>query len=334
MCARYRQGLSSSQVALELKIDPTTVLTALRRAGVEVRPTGAARRFHCNDSFFSVIDNEASAYWLGFLAADGCVTESRNVVSLSLQERDRCHVEAFRDAITCTGPVTRLTIQHGFSVGNVSARFRVTSAPMVADLIRHGVVPRKTAVLTWPVLDEAMYPHYLRGYFDGDGWISTMGRGEKAMTWGLIGTEPFLLSCQSYLVDRLQLGRTKLIHHAVTSYIRNLTYGGTAQVCAIAGLMYADATIWLERKRARIRDVTPDHGRYGLNHCGKGHEYSPENTIRLKNGYRACKICDLERRRAYVAKDPERWRTYAREYARRRKREALARDIANRGNAG
>lgn len=35
-----------------------------------------------NDSYFEKIDNENKAYWLGFLYADGCVSEKSKKIKL------------------------------------------------------------------------------------------------------------------------------------------------------------------------------------------------------------------------------------------------------------
>jgi hypothetical protein len=34
-------------------------------------------------------------------------------------------------------------------------------------------------------------------------------------------------------------------------------------------------------------------------HCREGHPFTPENTIRLKNGYRTCRICRNARAKQY-----------------------------------
>ena len=35
------------------------------------------RKYHCDDGYFDLIDSEAKAYWLGFLAADGNIDVKR-----------------------------------------------------------------------------------------------------------------------------------------------------------------------------------------------------------------------------------------------------------------
>ena len=58
--------------------------------------------------FFKNIDNEKSAYWLGFIMADGCINEVINKktkklksmnLSISLSTKDNHHLEKFLNDI-------------------------------------------------------------------------------------------------------------------------------------------------------------------------------------------------------------------------------------------
>ena len=48
----------------------------------------------------------------------------------------------------------------------------ITSDKMFSDLCKHGCVPNKSLILTFPVITEELIPHFIRGYFDGDGGIT------------------------------------------------------------------------------------------------------------------------------------------------------------------
>jgi hypothetical protein len=59
------------------------------------------------DAFAGVAD-EATAYWLGFLFADGCVLEANRiplVLALWLAAKDRAHVERFNAFLASDYPI-------------------------------------------------------------------------------------------------------------------------------------------------------------------------------------------------------------------------------------
>jgi len=45
---------------------------------------------------FKEVANANTAYWLGFLAADGCISEDKHRLVLGLTMQDRPHIEQFR----------------------------------------------------------------------------------------------------------------------------------------------------------------------------------------------------------------------------------------------
>ena len=50
-------------------------------------------------------------------------------------------------------------------------KLALNSDKLVSDIEKLGVVERKTLTLTFPNLREDLIPHFIRGYFDGDGSV-------------------------------------------------------------------------------------------------------------------------------------------------------------------
>ena len=46
------------------------------------------------------IDTEEKAYWLGFIAADGCIGTNRNTIRVDLKIADKSHLEKLRTSIS------------------------------------------------------------------------------------------------------------------------------------------------------------------------------------------------------------------------------------------
>lgn len=69
---------------------------------------------------------------------------------------------------------------------------------------------------------------------------------------------------------------------------------------------------------AKGRDRGPANKNRGITHCKHGHEFTPDNTLRPKAGYRACRECHRRRALARYYANIDYYRTKARERAQRR----------------
>ena len=67
-----------------------------------------------NDYFFSDINTEEKAYWLGFMAADGSVNKTGIVINL--KDIGTNHLEKFKETIESTVNIT-IHKNNGFSGG-------------------------------------------------------------------------------------------------------------------------------------------------------------------------------------------------------------------------
>ena len=169
----YALGMSSIALAKKHNVDPTTVVKAIRSSGGKMRTTGEVKRkYTYNHSFFKNIDTEAKAYFLGLILADGCVRG--NVLEIGLQRGDRHILESFIDCIDGNNSIQDYMWRAGgFSKGtSPCSRLTITSAEMVNDLRRHGIVDRKTYNVYVPKIETYLQKHFWRGVWDGDGSIS------------------------------------------------------------------------------------------------------------------------------------------------------------------
>lgn len=259
------------------------------------------RRYRFNEHFFASIDCESKAYWLGFIAADGCIEihGKSSTLSIALASRDREHLCLLAAALESSHPIEdRLQVR---GTPFAASRLRVHSPRLAIDLAPFGIVPRKSFSLPWPELPTELLRHYLRGYFDGDGSFKNPQRGD--LSFSLIGTEGFLLACRDFLIGQCALSPVQLRQHALCPSMFELCYGGRRQVAKLYALMYDGATIYLPRKR-QVVDSAPApgvrHGRLQAT-CRKGHAYTAENTYifrRTDGGVgRHCRECVRERDR-------------------------------------
>ena len=258
-CELYRAGGSTYAVARDLGVSHAAVGDMLKRRGVACRSLSDSHRlYRLNQRFFSSLDCKVKAYWLGFLAGDGCVRA--NEMRLQLQRRDRAHLERFLADLGSTVPIhDRVVEVHGlvngaYEISVVSLR----SWQIVSDLARFGVVQAKSFTVPWPAaLEEGLLRHWCRGYVDANGSIDRhrdrTAAGGRALNFAVTGNRRLLGHMQAYLMRACGLRRTKLdVTNPPEERIVTLRYCGNRQVPRIWHFLYDYATVWLPRKRVEL----------------------------------------------------------------------------------
>ena len=137
----------------------------IRRRVLFKRPQGNRLKYSLDVAVFDTRTPE-SAYWIGFLLADGCVTapkRGQNMITVGLKTSDAAHLEKFKKFLKADYPV-RLYDQ--------VAMFRFPSNYVVNALSEYGVVPRKSLVADVSQ-DLINNRDFWRGMIDGDGCLST-----------------------------------------------------------------------------------------------------------------------------------------------------------------
>jgi hypothetical protein len=189
--------------------------------------------------YFSVVDTPEKAYVLGLLAADGCVAGKHPRVVFGLQAKDAHLVEFVRDCLNPEASVWRAQ-DNGF------ARIQITSSQMVADLARFGVVPRKSLILQWPALPEAVQRSFLLGYFDGDGTMYVVR--DRYPGWSVCsGSEQFLIEMKEYIRVSTGVALEKIHHRPKTDLYQVATTGRGAWI--VNEWLHQDDGLGLARKR-------------------------------------------------------------------------------------
>lgn len=246
----YLGGKSSYQVAAQFQVSVPTVLQSVRRNGGFVR---SPRKYTLDDHFFDDIDTESKAYFLGFIAADGCIRH--NKLGLNLQARDRGQLEKFRRALKTNHPIYEPVYrsQDGKAFPGVS--LEVFSPQLVRSLVRYGITPRKSLTLRPPSLPTELARHFWRGELDGDGSIGVRHRGQQA-PWAeirLLGTqailEGFAFFIGQFAVSKASPPKIKGRH------VWCITYGGVLLPQKILHVLYDGAAFFLDRKKEKAEEV-------------------------------------------------------------------------------
>lgn len=240
----YESGKSSIQIAKELELPIHKVIYELKKSKTKMRSNREnSREYTCNESFFSCIQSESQAYWLGFLFADGYVTK-RNYVGCALHSKDKAHLQKLKEAIAATYPLKDYKGKSAYGPTDYT-RLLISSTKMKLDLVALGCIEHKSLCLNFPIIDSNLIYHFIRGYFDGDGsWA--IDKKTNGFSFKVCGTREFLTK----MCEALQL-ETKLYQRKKSDKNNYYISVSGKRVKTVMECLYKDATIYLDRKYER-----------------------------------------------------------------------------------
>lgn len=240
-----KEQKSGHQIANELGVNYTTVHRWLRK--LELNLPNFHNELKFDNTVFDLIDTEEKAYWLGFMYADGHVSSDGKTVELGLKGDDREHLEKFR---TFLKNKNKVNMGKSRCNGKEFSRCRLTmtNKHFHNALVSKGCFPNKSLILTFPdkslFASEDLIIHFIRGYVDGDGCVSTSSSGYAIFE--IIGTKEFLEGVKQFFPNMF----THIFHKDKRRPNSNTYFISiAAEKSAIFGeLLYNNATIFLQRK--------------------------------------------------------------------------------------
>ena len=240
---------SMAKIGLQYGVSKTVIKRVLTEQQIEIRKDN--HTYQADYNKFTKIDSVEKAYWLGFIAADGCVfirDENASII-LNIQEKDIGHLEKLKKFMNGNMPIKTHVQNEGFSNNTPMCTLTFNSKTMAQDFVRHGVPNKKSLVLQPPLIDEQYYLPYILGYFDGDGSIFELTSGE----WGINfeGTKEILewinnlLKVTTHLEQRNNNGKNNF-------YIR---CGGYEKPYQIMKKLYDSCSCHLDRKYQKFEKL-------------------------------------------------------------------------------
>ena len=241
----FKLGYSFTKIGESLNVNRKQISYYLKSKGYKpnhknLPRTRVIQKTHknINSNIFEKIDNEEKAYWLGFLYADGHVSEKNNRIELALKEDDLNHIIEFKSFMDSDHVIGKKIKKIG-DKEYVSYRIGFSNIKIKNDLVKLGCTPNKTHTLKFPKLKKSLVRHFIRGYFDGDGCVRK-GTTTK-ITIEILGTDEFLK----------QMGNHFEVNNHIYSFkhskIKRFVVSGEKAI-RILNYLYKDATIYLERK--------------------------------------------------------------------------------------
>lgn len=256
MIEEYCNGVSSEIIAKKLKVDASTVCRHLIKNNIEIRPSSQNhRKYEIDQNYFETIDTEEKAYFLGFLYADGNLSNTRNGIKITLQEEDRDILERFSNIIY---RFVKLRPSYG-ELEDGTPRTYLTlemwCKKMHDDLIKLGCPPTKTFIIRFPtnnVVPDHLLWHFVRGVFDGDGCIciTNPARPRIDFSSNLIFIQELI-----YFFVSQGLQCNKPVINDENPLSGSIQFVAVDQVLKCYHMMYDNATIYMNRKYTTFQEM-------------------------------------------------------------------------------
>jgi hypothetical protein len=227
-----------------------TILRHLRKMGVKVRNY----QYEMKISEFGNIDCEWKAYFWGMLLADGCIY--KNCIQIALHKEDIAVLDYINDKFFVKNKVRKSKSLKG----NNAMVLTLENKSIIQEFRRLGLEERKSLTLQLPppnIVPDHLFHHFVRGYFDGDGWVTKSGGSSKhVFKFGIVSSDDFCKQLKIRLnrmgYNRVNLGKTTgckvsyLIISAKTDFVR------------FARDLYKDASFWMKRKKDLVDEMCKD----------------------------------------------------------------------------
>lgn len=227
ICFKYLDNIKTNKLSQTYGCSVSTILQILKRNKIEIKTNGEAhKKYSLNEHYFKFIDSEDKAYWLGWFYSDGCNQQNFNV-SISLQEQD-CHmIELLKKYINSNRPL--------YAKQKGGKELQLRSQQLSDSLYDLGCVYNKSLILEFPTnkqVPSKLLPHFIRGYFEGDGCIGVYK--DKNMI-SILGTECFLSKMKIFLKSQ---GIDKIHLNSKTKNTYNLTIWTKDNIVKFKNLIY------------------------------------------------------------------------------------------------
>lgn len=259
ICRMYEAKVPAHEIVEKFGIHRTTLPKLYkRRKGI----TRSLLPQINNPRYFQVIDSHEKAYFLGFISADGCITNSHgkgstDVFAINIHSKDRIILDRLKEVLQLEHPVYIVK-----NSGKDQVSIRVSSQELCDDLRQYGLDYRKSLTMPniWPLIPKEFRDSFALGYNDGDGCIlvkkytykSPKGYSKtyKSLGFSICGTPEFLLGMvKNFGITNINIVEKRSIYA--------LNINRKDDFWKVYNRMYAnsDSTVHLARKRDVVKQI-------------------------------------------------------------------------------
>ena len=246
--------LSTYKIANRFDCYSSTVINLLKENNISRRDYGEAlRKYSVNEHYLDVIDTQEKAYFLGFFAADGYVNEGGRNINIHLSSVDDEILLKFNKLFENEKPLEYAPGEKNNKgyLGHETSTFIINSVYLVKRM--QSLTSEKDKTFTVRMskeIPEELFSHFIRGYFDGDGSFSKMGKYVKI---DITSNIDMCNDIKKVLDNNDIYSKIYKVKNA-DERIRKVSIQRQNEVKKFLDYIYQDATIFLERKHERYLD--------------------------------------------------------------------------------
>jgi hypothetical protein len=195
--------------------------------------------YSINIDFFKGWSNEM-AYILGFIYADGHIRVRKSKAELGIKSKDLKILSAINKAMKSNYPIKKRETEASY----IYTLF-VNRKEVVRDLMKLGLIPRKSLTITFPEIPKKYLFHFIRGYFDGDGHVGITRDNYLSITF-VSGSRKFLEGLNKKLRNQTISSTSLTSPKNYSFYTLSILKKSRNK---FKELIYKDATLFLKRKK-------------------------------------------------------------------------------------
>lgn len=184
-----------------------------------------------------------TAYWSGFIMADGTINARKQTTQLSIHihEKDIDHIRKFATALQLSKKELHFNPPNKYGI-------RLNRLQLAAQMFKWGVVPNKSYTFIEPRVSGDVLVDYLRGWADGDAYISMRCHKERFRLTGNSGAMRWYANA----LRRVGYKGTVCYEHAPGKVWAKITVNGRLQVTELVSILCPPGSLFLARRWEKV----------------------------------------------------------------------------------
>ncbi len=242
----YSKGIPQTTIEKELGIARGTIRELLDNSiGRRSRSKVLLNRWGTilDENSFNDLSNPETAYWIGFLYADGHLQKGQQCIGVTLQEGDKSHLEKLKTFIKSNKEVKKKIQKEG-----IYYNYDIHSETIYNKFKELGFDNNKSHTAI-PPIELINSRDFWRGVVDGDGCLHHHKDGYLQLH--LCGTYSTINLFIEFL-EKIVVVRKHRVPRNTSNLLHEVSY--YKEGINIADLLYKDAVIFLDRKYKLYRD--------------------------------------------------------------------------------
>lgn len=237
----FNEGISITKIAKLLGRDRGSLSNRMKKAGANV--VQHCNKKSVNSEFFNEW-NEKSAYWLGFIFADGHLSD-KGVLEITIKDKE--HLEKFKADINSDHKIST-KIVNGTSYYRIAFRDKNISN----RLHELGITHNKTYGWIIPDIPNIYINHFIRGIYDGDGNLNI--RSSNSAFRIVAYDRTVLTSLIDIITENVKEVNNHIRIYDYSNRVPELNISSKKALKPFLKWLYKDATVFLDRKYKKYLD--------------------------------------------------------------------------------